>query len=58
MLNVDGRIHIGMRAVATDDAAKRLLVGSVGSVYIMAHAAYHGLCALVLPKKKKGCDAY
>jgi hypothetical protein len=39
MLNVDDRIHIGMRAVATDDTANVLLVGSVGSVYIMAYAA-------------------
>ena len=39
MLDVDGRIEISMRLVAADLTAKRLLVGSVGSVYIMAHAA-------------------
>ena len=36
-----------MRAVATDHAAKRLLVGSVGSVWIVTHAAFlRGVCAL------------
>ena len=39
MLDVDRRVQIGMRAVPTDHTAKRLLVGPVGSVYIMAHAA-------------------
>ena len=39
MLDVESRIVIGMRAVATDHAAKRLLIGPAGSVYIMAHAA-------------------
>src|SRR5450759_370350 len=39
MLDVESRIEIGMRVVATDHAAQRLLVGSVGSVWIMTHAA-------------------
>src|SRR5260370_4422176 len=42
MLDVDGSIDIGMRAVTTDHTAKRLLVGPVGSVYIMTHAALLG----------------
>ena len=42
VLDVDGRIEIGVCAVATDPTAKRLLVGPVGSVYIMAHAALLG----------------
>jgi len=39
VLDVDGRIQVRVRAVTTDRAAKRLLVGPFGSVYIMAHAA-------------------
>ncbi len=39
MLNVDRRIEISVRTVATDHAAKRLLVGPVGPIYIMAHTA-------------------
>ena len=35
-------LQIGMRAVPTDHTAKRLLVGPVGSVYIMAHTALLG----------------
>ena len=42
MLDVDGGIEIGMCLKATDHTAKRLLVGPVGSVYIMAHAALLG----------------
>src|SRR5258708_19371025 len=37
-LDVDGGVEIGVRAVAADHAAKRLLVGSVGAAYIVAHA--------------------
>ena len=39
MLDVDRRVEIGMRAVATDHTAKRLLVGPVRTVYIMADTA-------------------
>src|SRR5215469_15289310 len=39
MLDVDRRIEISVRAVATDHTAKRLLVGPVGAVYIMTAAA-------------------
>jgi len=39
MLDVDRRVEIGMRAVATDHTTKRLLVGPAGSSSIVAHAA-------------------
>ena len=39
MLNIDRCIEISVRAVATDPTAKRLLVGPVGTIYIVAHAA-------------------
>jgi hypothetical protein len=39
MLDIDRRIEIGVRAVPTDHTAKRLLVGSIGSVYIITHIA-------------------
>src|SRR5260370_34910872 len=39
MLDVDRRVEIGMRAVATDHTAKRLLVGPVRTVYIMPDTA-------------------
>src|SRR5713226_1768009 len=39
MLDVDGGIEISMRTVATDHAAKRLLVGPVGSICIITYAA-------------------
>src|SRR5712692_8332654 len=39
MLDIDGGVEIGVRAVATDSTAKRLLVGPVGSIYMMTHAA-------------------
>ena len=39
IFDIDSRIEIGMRAVATDSTAKRLLVGPVGSVYIITHTA-------------------
>src|SRR5258708_5137513 len=39
VLDVRCSVEIGVRAVATDHTAKRLLVGPVGSVYIMAHTA-------------------
>src|SRR5947209_9811979 len=39
MLAVDGGVEIGLRAVARDHAAQRLLVRSVGSVWIVTHAA-------------------
>ena len=29
-----------MRAATTDHAAKRLLVGAIGSIYIMTHTAF------------------
>jgi hypothetical protein len=39
MPDVDGRIQISMRSVATDPTAKRLLIRSVGSVWVVAHTA-------------------
>jgi hypothetical protein len=45
MLNVDRRIEISVRAVATDLTAKRLLVGLVGSVYIIAHTRNLASCS-------------
>ena len=39
MLDVDRCVEIGVRAVAADPTAKRLLVGPVGSSSIVAHAA-------------------
>src|SRR5215471_2155063 len=42
VLDVGGRIEIGVCTVAADPAAKRLLVGSVGAVDVMAHAALLG----------------
>ncbi len=42
MLDIEGRIEIGMRLIAADLTAKRLLVWSVSSVYIMTHAAFLG----------------
>lgn len=49
MLDVDSRVEIGVRAVATDLAAKRLLVGPVGSGYIVAHAALLGTVGALDP---------
>ena len=45
-LDVDGGVEIGMRAVATDHTAKRLLVGPVGSSSIVARC-YVDTCNLV-----------
>ena len=42
MLDVDSCIEIGVRAVPTDHTAKRLLVGPVGFVCIVTHAALLG----------------
>ena len=39
MLDVDRRVEIGMRAVATDHTAKRLLVGPVRTVDIVTDTA-------------------
>jgi hypothetical protein len=39
VLNVDGGVEISVRAVAADPTAKRLLVGPVGPVHVVAHAA-------------------
>ena len=39
MLDVEGCIEIGVRAETTNHTAKRLLVGSVSSIWIVAHAA-------------------
>jgi len=39
VLDVDGGVEISVRAVATDPTAKRLLVGPVGPVHVVAHAA-------------------
>jgi hypothetical protein len=47
VLDIDRRIEIGVRAVTTDHAAKRLLVGPVGFVRVVAHAAFlRGIGAL------------
>ena len=47
MLDIDSRVEIGVRAEATDHAAKRLLVRSVGFVWIMTHATFlRGIGAL------------
>ena len=42
VLDVEGRIEVGVRAVTADPAAKRLLIWSVGPVHIMTHAALLG----------------
>ena len=42
MLDVEGGVEISMCAEATDQTAKRMLVGPNGSVYIVAHAAFLG----------------
>ncbi len=42
MLDVESRIEIGMRVETARGTAKRLLVRSVGSIWIMAHAALLG----------------
>src|SRR5712691_6879156 len=39
MPDVNGGVEISVRAVTADPAAKRLLVGPVGAVHIMAYAA-------------------
>jgi len=46
MLDVDRCVEIGVRAVPTDHAAKRLLVGPVGSVRVVARC-YVDTCNLV-----------
>ncbi len=46
VLDVDGGVEIGVRAVAADHAAKRLLIRSVGAVYIVARC-YVDTCNLV-----------
>src|SRR5260370_6914967 len=47
MFDVDRCVEISVRAVATDHTAKRLLIGPVSSVWIVAHAALlRGICAL------------
>ena len=42
MLNVGSGIQVSMRLIPTDLTAKRLLVGSIGAVHIMTHAALLG----------------
>ncbi len=39
MLDVERCVEISVRAVTTDHTAKRLLVGPVGFVWIVAHTA-------------------
>src|SRR5712691_8441478 len=39
MCDSESGVEVGMCAVATDRAAKRLLVRSVGAIWIMTHAA-------------------
>jgi hypothetical protein len=39
VLDIGSGIHVSVCSVATGPAAKRLLIGSIGSVCIMAHAA-------------------
>ncbi len=46
MLDIDRRIEIGMRAMTTDHTAKRLLVGPVGFVRVVARC-YVDTCNLV-----------
>ena len=46
VLDVRCSVEIGMRAVATNHTAKRLLVGPVGSIWIVARC-YVDTCNLV-----------
>ena len=46
MLDIDRRVEIGVRAVTTGHTAKRLLVGPVGSISIVARC-YVDTCNLV-----------
>ncbi len=38
-LNIERGVAISVRLIVTDPTAKRLLVGPIGSIWIMAHAA-------------------
>src|SRR5437868_12069081 len=42
MLDIDGCIQISMCLIVADLTAKRLLIRSVGSIYIMTDAAFLG----------------
>src|SRR5947209_19361182 len=47
MLNIDSRIEISMCTVATDHAAKRLLVMTIGPIWIVTYTALlRGISAL------------